>query len=478
MRMFLVALATVFVLAGCSEEESGPLRSVDFSYTQASAYAVSFNNTPSNLQSSGLTYHWDFGDLNYSTESAPTHSYAAPGDYTVSLTVTDSKGSVQATKTVTVYPNVYSSSLKSNFQSVIDTAFASKTDVAGVSVAIYKDGYPTWTYARGKASQSASMTTSTPSLLYSITKTMVSAAVLKQIENGDYALTDTLSTVLSGHAALSGFNSQRINLNATVEQLLMHTSGIANYNDNGSGITSFVTNIVTGTAWDPAGLVNLVNTNFSGVGTHQYSDTNYVLLGMIVEHHATGNLAQILDTLFFSSLGIDGALLPQESIPSNLAQPYDDLSVRGGSAVFGNLASADQFFMTGMSASTWAAAGMAMTAGDVAKWGYELYSNNGSAIAPATRTQLLASPTPASSNYGYGVALESMNINTIQKDTYGHGGGGPGYLSRVYYSPDYDVSVVLLLNSNNSTNNSAIDGFLGSDFNLIGAALIEALANG
>lgn len=39
------------------------------------------------------TYSWDFGDGNSSTEASPTHTYAAGGTYTVSLTVTNAGGS-------------------------------------------------------------------------------------------------------------------------------------------------------------------------------------------------------------------------------------------------------------------------------------------------------------------------------------------------------------------------------------------------
>ena len=49
-------------------------------------------------------WQWDFGDGNASTESSPTHTYTEPGEYTVSLTVSDeySSHSVTATEPVVV----------------------------------------------------------------------------------------------------------------------------------------------------------------------------------------------------------------------------------------------------------------------------------------------------------------------------------------------------------------------------------------
>lgn len=50
---------------------------------------VTFTNTSSG---SGLSYLWDFGDNSTSGAFSPTHTYTAPGTYTVSLTVTDFQG--------------------------------------------------------------------------------------------------------------------------------------------------------------------------------------------------------------------------------------------------------------------------------------------------------------------------------------------------------------------------------------------------
>ena len=61
---------------------------------------VQFTN---NSSGSGLTYLWDFGDGSGKTSSHPSHTYQAPGQYSVTLTVTDSLGRTDMrTKQVTV----------------------------------------------------------------------------------------------------------------------------------------------------------------------------------------------------------------------------------------------------------------------------------------------------------------------------------------------------------------------------------------
>ncbi|MCC7007566.1 MAG: PKD domain-containing protein [Acidobacteria bacterium] len=73
----------------------------------AGVTAVTFNGSLSTAPA-GRTitgYAWDFGDGTTSTAAAPAHTYAAPGTFTVVLTVTDSAGATGITsKTVSVTP--------------------------------------------------------------------------------------------------------------------------------------------------------------------------------------------------------------------------------------------------------------------------------------------------------------------------------------------------------------------------------------
>ena len=56
-------------------------------YTGVDTLTVTFTATVDGAEN--VTYAWDFGDGTTSTEASPTHTYAAPGFYTVALTVTD-----------------------------------------------------------------------------------------------------------------------------------------------------------------------------------------------------------------------------------------------------------------------------------------------------------------------------------------------------------------------------------------------------
>jgi PKD repeat protein len=67
---------------------------------------VAVNNmqvvTFTNNSIGATSYLWDFGDGNTSTDSDPIHTYAAEGDYTVTLTATNECGDVSSTQSVSI----------------------------------------------------------------------------------------------------------------------------------------------------------------------------------------------------------------------------------------------------------------------------------------------------------------------------------------------------------------------------------------
>ena len=62
---------------------------------------VSFTDTSTDAQNNISSHSWNFGDGSTSTATNPSHTYAAPGRYTVTETVTDS-GGLSSTKTAKI----------------------------------------------------------------------------------------------------------------------------------------------------------------------------------------------------------------------------------------------------------------------------------------------------------------------------------------------------------------------------------------
>lgn len=92
----ILTLILVLTLMGCSQNPLNENPTASFSADPTSGEApldVTFNASSSTAPDGReiVSYHWEFGDENSDTDDndTTTHTYTDPGDYTVSLTVTD-----------------------------------------------------------------------------------------------------------------------------------------------------------------------------------------------------------------------------------------------------------------------------------------------------------------------------------------------------------------------------------------------------
>ncbi len=104
-KLLAILALSVFLMTSCEKDEpmptptpDAPISSFQFEIDAADFLKVVFSNFSQNATS----YAWDFGDGNSSTEENPTHSYAAGGDYTVTLTASNGTESRESSKTITI----------------------------------------------------------------------------------------------------------------------------------------------------------------------------------------------------------------------------------------------------------------------------------------------------------------------------------------------------------------------------------------
>lgn len=371
-------------------------------------------------------------------------------------------------------PNTYQhfrAVLPDKFKDTVDTEFNALQDKAGISIAVYTDN-TLWTYATGDADVAIPMTTNTPLFISSTSKTFLSALVLTQIENGLYHITDPLSIVLENHPGFASVNTKQINRDVTVHELLTMSSGLPNFNKNIEGKSGSFKQA----SWSPLDTLKLVQTNFITPGKFEYNDTNAILLGIIAEFHGEAPLAELYREAFYKPLGITATTLPEDGIrwhpnlfddPMNdwtipeTARPYTDIS--RWAEGFGNMIHAAPFefgyYVGAVGRLRYACCGIVSTPENIARWAYELYSTQGTAISQSARTDLINSfaperippwnrPRGTPEEYGFLIAKKVFTLTDKREITaYGHRGGGGGYTSWMYYSPELDVSISILTNS-------------------------------
>lgn len=405
-----------------------------------------------------LSKTWDLCESKATSNSTTKELTKVP---TSSKTPSDTKKTTSSSVEMLDFESVadhqnFSEILQTQFQDAVDEHYDAATEKAGISVAVYKDNY-LWRYAKGNSSSSDMMTAGTPVLVRSTSKTILAGLILQQIDEGLYSLSDTLDSVLSGNSDYQLLDKNIINSKVTIEQLLTMTSGIEDVNDY---FRKEFTELQEDRNWEPIELIQLPITPFSQPGTYKYVNTNSNLLGLIAEHTGQRPLNELYQSKLFDPLGIVGVLLPQDAPPSNTARPHGDRSLWGGTG-FGDISEVSHHsnWYQASGRTTWASAGIITTPENMAQWIYELLSNQGSAISPIARASLLESfsgpliaigGTKPEHQYGYHVTKTTLMLSKSSITAYGHPGSGGGYISDVFYSPELDLSISLVVNSHSN----------------------------
>ncbi|GAA4356484.1 S8 family serine peptidase [Kangiella marina] len=129
--------AQVGIVVNAAPVNEAPL--ADFNFV-ANHLNVQFTDASGDIDGSVVTWNWDFGDGISSSLASPAHSYAAPGTYSVSLTVTDDQGathSVNKSVSVTAAINLSASATTRNGKVTADLTWSGgKTS----KVDVYRDG--------------------------------------------------------------------------------------------------------------------------------------------------------------------------------------------------------------------------------------------------------------------------------------------------------------------------------------------------
>jgi len=173
-----------------------------------------------------------------------------------------------------------------------------------------------------------------------------------------------------------------------------------------------------------------------------YSDTNYIVLGMIVERTTGTRLYDEVRKRFLDPLLLT-RIVPTTSrrlpgLVPGYAGTRDPLGFPDEVMKDGELVISPQF--------EWTGGGYATSALDLARWGFELYA--GAAISEKARRMMLDAAVPArlgpGAKYGLGVIVRPA---TPAGPAWGHSGFYPGYQTELLYFPDPGVSLALQINS-------------------------------
>jgi D-alanyl-D-alanine carboxypeptidase len=295
-----------------------------------------------------------------------------------------------------------------------------------------------WLGVSGLADVSAGrpVTTSTSFAIASISKTFTAALILELAEEGRIDLDAPVRTYLP--------TLKKVGSRVLVRQLLDHTSGLRDYFFHASIDRALLTN--TDRRWDAADALRYVGKAYfkAGAGWH-YSNTNYLVLGLLAEAVERAPLGEQIRTRFLRPLSLDRTWYqPGEPPTDDVAHGYRfNSSARSAKPI--DLSDGTPIVpFTAVITAAGGAGGFASDARDLARWARALYGSP--LLAPETFARMVDDTATVAykARVPYGLGVQLIDIDGHR--TLGHSGRLLGFRSAVRYLPDEDVSIAVLTN--------------------------------
>jgi D-alanyl-D-alanine carboxypeptidase len=312
----------------------------------------------------------------------------------------------------------------------LDNAFATmakEVGAPGLAAAVKLPDGSVWYGATGVLWPGGpAVTPDTPFAWGSITKTMVATLVLRLASAGVLDLDTTID---------QWFPDFPLARRITVRMLLAHTSGIFNYFAHPSYARRVFDHPLH--EWTPQEILSLTGKRTNPPGkAFSYSNTNYILLGLILERLTGQPLADQIHDELLAPLGLDETVFQQAGRPVGLVGAKG--FTKDGTGFLEWSDGTDFRPTTSAATVAWAAGAVEGSTRDLLDWEMALYE--GDVLGPDALAQML--DFDPASGYGLGARTQTLAGET----GYGHGGSLRGFVSVMYRLPREGLDVVALTN--------------------------------
>lgn len=272
----------------------------------------------------------------------------------------------------------------------------------------------------------------------SVGKTYAAAVALQLVHEGRFKLDDPIRRHLDSESWFPRLpNAERI----TIRHLMNHTSGLVRYEFSDRFTTDLTNDPYR--IWKPEEqLAYIFDTSapFAPGQGWAYSDTNYIVLGILIERVTGSTYYEELRKRILEPLELKHTVPSSGPVIPCLSQGY-----AGPNNVFGG---SDAMIVQGRFAINpqfeWTGGGIASTSEDLARWARALYE--GRAFDASLLPEMLAG-VPArlgpEAKYGLGVIIRP----TAHGVSYGHSGFFPGYVTEMTYFPQHKLAVAVQVNT-------------------------------
>lgn len=296
--------------------------------------------------------------------------------------------------------------------------------IPGVQVGLWMPGRGDYVRSFGVADKAtgAPMTDSLYMRIGSETKTFTATAVLQLVDDGLVGLDDPIAKYIPGVP-----DGEHI----PIRDLLDMRSGLFSYTQDDAFVNALLTD--PNRVFTPEELLAYAFTHdnqFPPGSEYYYSNTNYILLGLVVEKMSHQSIRDFVHQRILRPGHMRHSLFPVGAeFPEPHARGYTDQTLTG------EVADATDWNPSW----GWAAGSMISDLYDLKLWAK--IAATGTLLSPATQAERLDVLPTGFPGVGYGLGI--LNVN----GWIGHNGSLPGYESLTIYLPELDATLVLLLNT-------------------------------
>lgn len=343
-----------------------------------------------------------------------------------------------------VGPTASSDPLEARFQAALDS-LRIEFGVPGATAAFSLPDGRVESVATGLADveRGRPMTPRSRMLAASIGKTFVAATVLALAGEGELQLDDPVSDWLGDRPWFVGLPRHDA---ITVRHLLNHTSGLPDHVHTPAFARSWAAHRDRDPPLPPDSLISYVLGRpalFAPGEGWAYTDTGYILLGLVVEAASGAPLYDEVATRFLDPLGLSATSPSRGRRLPGLAAGYVAADNPFGLPRKTTVEPGRMAWDPGVE---WAGGGLVSTSRDLAVWARALYE--GQAMEGPYLDALLEGvpiePRSDAARYGAGVAIRNHGPFG---PVWGHGGGIPGYTSSMRYYPEHGVAIAFQVNT-------------------------------
>lgn len=288
----------------------------------------------------------------------------------------------------------------------------------------------------------------------SCTKMFIAGCVFKLIESNRLSLDDRLQKLLYDTGNLGDSHKSRINPTIRVKDLLCHRTGIRDYLEDP---TYYIAIYASPTStWDYARTLTCVgppdyayDSADTGKNAFKYSNTNYILLGMVIEQLTGKKVRESLSDHFLAPLGLRSTYMAGVDPYPGLKSIPGDMAIGYEKDIWGNWVKSSTYITedaTALYSSTWTCGNMVSTAGDMARWVKEYYllqRTKGYLASDRFKAGSISSDYFTGRTFGYGIECVRHRGGAV---LWGHTGTIMGFNSLVFHIPAKDISVAVLIN--------------------------------